>query len=175
MNTSTDAITKSSSIQQIPTMTKKKDPMELSMQSFLQLMVAQMQNQDPMNPTSQDTYLMQMAQMASLQAMTQMSEVTMMTYGASLAGKEVTVGEVDKNGKMQEIVGTVTGVTFYDGHTILYVDEKPYAMDQLLAVGKLPPVPDKPDTDGTKPDGTTDSEEKPSPEVEPKPEQTTEV
>ncbi len=169
MNTSTDAITRSSSVQTTKVATKKKDPTEMSMQTFLQLMVAQMQNQDPMNPTSQDTYMVQMAQMASLQAMTKMSEVTMMTYGASLAGKEVTVGEVDPKGEMKEIVGTVTGVTFYEGQTILYVDGKPYSMDQLLAVGKLPPPPTKPEE---KPNPNPDGTQKPD-AVEP--EKTTEV
>lgn len=114
---------------------------ELNMESFLQLIVAQMQNQDPMNPTSQDTYMTQLAQLAMVQSINDMAQTSVITYAASLSGKEVTVANVKSNNEIEEVVGTVTGVGFYNNEPILYVDGKAYSMSQLLAVGKLPEIP----------------------------------
>lgn len=128
---------------------------ELSMESFLQLIVAQMQNQDPMNPTSQDTYMTQLAQLAMVQSINGMAQTTVITYAASLSGKEVTVANIKNNNEIEEVVGTVTGVGFYNGEPILYVDGKAYSMSQLLAVGKLPELPEE----GEDGDGNTDTGE----------------
>lgn len=116
---------------------------ELSMESFLQLIVAQMQNQDPMNPTSQDTYMTQLAQLAMVQSINDMAQTSVVTYAASLSGKEVTVANIKSNNEIEEVQGTVTGVGFYNGEPILYVDGKAYSMSQLLAVGKLPELPEE--------------------------------
>lgn len=113
------------------------------MESFLQLIVAQMQNQDPMNPTSQDTYMTQLAQLAMVQSINDMAQTTVVTYAASLSGKEVTVANITSDNKIEEVVGTVTGVGFYNGEPILYVDGKAYSMSQLMAVGKLPELPEE--------------------------------
>lgn len=122
---------------------------ELSMDSFLQLIVAQMQNQDPMNPTSQDTYMTQLAQLAMVQSINDMAQTSVITYAASLSGKEVTVANITSDNKIEEVVGTVTGVGFYNGEPILYVDGKAYSMSQLIAVGKLPELPEEGGEGGT--------------------------
>mgnify|MGYP003374412486 CR=1 FL=1 len=132
---------------------------DLSMDTLMQLIVAQLQNQDPMNPTGQDTYMMQMAQLAVVQATNSMAQTTATTYAASLVGKEVTVVKFTDNGKKsEEVVGTVTGVAFLGGQPILYIGEDAYSMGQLIAVGKLPEEkpekPEKPEGGGTeKPEG----------------------
>lgn len=130
---------------------------ELSMESFLQLIVAQMQNQDPMNPTSQDTYMTQLAQLAMVQSINDMAQTSVVTYAASLSGKEVTVANIKSNNEIEEVQGTVTGVGFYNNEPILYVDGKAYSMSQLLAVGKLPELPES-DTDSTETDKGENSE-----------------
>ena len=86
-----------------------------------------------------------------------------MAYSASLVGKTVTVGEF-VNGKLNEVVGTVTGSARENGEQVIFVDGKKYKLNSIMAVGKLPPVDEKPPVE-EKPDGGT--EEKPPVEGKP--------
>jgi flagellar basal-body rod modification protein FlgD len=61
-----------------------------------------------------------------------------MLYTSSLVGKEVTIGQFDKSGKLQEIVGTVTATGTYNGNPVIYVNDARYDVSSILAVGKLP-------------------------------------
>ncbi len=62
-----------------------------------------------------------MVMMQMVDAMTNMTQASIMGYAASLVGKTVTVGEVDSNGRVQEVVGTVTGT----GVIILFCSHRP--------------------------------------------------
>ena len=66
------------------------------------------------------------------------TQASVMTYAASLVGKEVTVGVVDENGKIQEIYGEVTATGMYDGEQVIFMGENCYSLNSILAVGKLP-------------------------------------
>lgn len=81
-----------------------------------QLMVQQLQNQTMDNTTDTSDMLNQLVQMSVVQMMTTVKtsidtlvDANTLTYAASLVGKTVTVGEYGEDGKLQEVVGTVTG------------------------------------------------------------------
>lgn len=130
----------------------------LDMTDFLQLMVAQFQNQSIDDTASTTDMLNQLVQITVVQAITNITDATVMSYAGSLVGKEVTVGQYDDKGKLQEIVGTVTGTGSYGGQQVVYVDGKGYFLSEIMAVGRLPkpdPAPE-PDPDPTPdPDGAT--------------------
>ncbi|MEG1684135.1 MAG: flagellar hook capping FlgD N-terminal domain-containing protein [Oscillospiraceae bacterium] len=133
---------------------------ELDMSDFLTLMVKQFQNQDIDNAASTSDMMNQMVQMSVMQAVTNITQATTMLYSAGLVGKEVTVGAIGEDGKLAEVVGTVTGTGTYGGQPVIFVNGKTYYLNEIMAVGKLPPKEEvKPDP---KPDEKPD--EKPKPE-----------
>ena len=147
----------------------KKRNNALDMDSFLQLLAAQISHQDPMNPQGNEDYMVQMAQMSMVQAMNDMMQMSMTTYASSMLGKTVTVAEVI-NGKVNKIEGVVSGVSIYNGKPILHIDGKDFTLDKLMVIGKMPEKkPEKPQgtegtegTEGIKPDtGTSEEPEKP--------------
>ena len=119
------------------------------MTDFLTMMVAQFQNQDPENAASTTDMLNQMVQMSMIQAITNITDAATMIYSSSLVGKEVTVGQFDSDGKLQEIVGTVTGTGTYNGNPVVFVDGVSYNLSSILAVGRLPGTNDGSGESGT--------------------------
>ena len=144
---------------------KKGSGAELSFTDMLGLMVAQFQNQTIDNQADTNDMMNQLIQMTMMQGMTKMTtqmedltQANILSYSASLAGKEDTVGVKDEEGNLQEIVGTVTAAGTYDGHPVIFIGDKSYLLSSIMAVGKLPEIkdPEKPgegDGDGTDPDG----------------------
>lgn len=120
----------------------------LEMDDFLNLIVKQFQNQDIENAASTSDMMNQLVQMTVIQAVSNITDATTMMYTASLVGKEVTIGQYDKNGKLEEIVGTVTATGTYGGQPVVFVNGTSYHLSSIMAVGKLP------ETDTTKPDTT---------------------
>lgn len=110
----------------------------LDMTDFLSLMVAQFQNQDPDNAASTTDMLNQMVQMSMIQAITNITDAATMLYTSSLVGKEVTIGQYDSEGKLQELVGTVTGTGTYNNNPVVFVDGVSYSVSSIMAVGRLP-------------------------------------
>ena len=121
----------------------------LDMTDFLTMMVAQFQNQDPENAASTTDMLNQMVQMSMIQAITNITDAATMIYSSSLVGKEVTVGQFDSDGKLQEIAGTVTGTGTYNGNPVVFVDGVSYNLSSILAVGRLPGTNDGSGESGT--------------------------
>ena len=128
----------------------KESSMGLDMTDFLKLMVAELTNQSIDQTADTSDMLNQMVQMQMVQALVNMTDASVMSYAASLVGKEVTVGQYDSEGKLQEIVGTVTGTGTYNGNQVIFVGDKYYQMSEILAVGTLPKS-----TEETAPDGQT--------------------
>ena len=62
----------------------------VSVDDFLNLMVAQLQNQDFMNPVDDTQYVTQLAQFATMQQMQELATYMKTNYVMSLVGKEVT-------------------------------------------------------------------------------------
>lgn len=112
----------------------------LTMTDFYTLLAAQLRYQDADNPMDTSEMMAQMVQSQMIQTITQLSEVTITTYAASMAGKEVTVAEVDSKGQYtgENTVGVVESVVFSGNTPILFVNGKGYYMSQLMAIGKVP-------------------------------------
>jgi len=108
----------------------------LNMDDFLQLLVAQLKNQDMYNTMDDSEYMAQMAQFSMLQAITDMSELSMTSYGVSLIGKEVTVGEIGADGTVKSIEGIVDSVNFYNGSPQVVVDNKSYSLSSVMSVNE---------------------------------------
>lgn len=147
------------SMQSTSSVKKNSDSFGLDMTDFLKMIVAQFQNQDPENAADTSDMLNQMVQMSMIQAIADITDAVSLSYSASLVGKEVTVGTFDSEGKLQEVVGTVTGTGSYNGSPVIYVDGQMYSMSSIMAVGRLPSTepaqPEQPEQpDATEPGGT---------------------
>jgi len=108
----------------------------LSMDDFLQLLVAQLKNQDMYNTMDNSEYMAQMAQFSMLQAITDMSELSMTSYGVSLIGKEVTVARIGSDGKMSTLKGIVDSVNFYNGSPQVVVEDMSYPLSSVMQVNE---------------------------------------
>lgn len=92
---------------------------------FLKLMMVQLRNQDPTKPFDSSQMLTQQAQFASLEQMQNLNTnlLTLLamqnvSQATSMLGK--TVQGVDTDGT--NVTGTISGVRFIDGETVLSVD-----------------------------------------------------
>ena len=151
-----------------------KDNLTLTMEQFLQLMIVQFQNQDMDNPASTSDMMNQLMQMSNIQAMATMTDASTMTYAASLVGKTVTIGEYT-NGKLNEIVGQVTGTGTYDGEQVIFVNGKTYPITSIMAIGEIPKEDEvDPDFGVDPPEGSEKPEDTEKPEGTDKPEGSTE-
>lgn len=151
--------------------TSRKNNTTLDMQDFLMLMVAQFQNQSIDDTADTSEMMNQMVQMQAITAMTNMTDATIMSYAGSLVGKEVTIGQLNAQGKLEETVVTITGTGLSNGEQVLFAGDTTYKLSEIMAVGRLPKlegeeeVPgagDKPEEPG-KPEGpeTPDKPEEP--------------
>jgi len=133
---------------------------ELSFTDMLQLMVVQFQNQTIDNTADTTDMMNQLVQMTVMQAMTglttkmeEVAQANVLSYSASLVGKNVTVGEYDKDGNLNEIYGEVTATGTYDGRAVIFMGDKSYYLSSIMAVGKLP---EKKEDAGTEAGGGSD-------------------
>ena len=129
--------------------------MGLQFEDFLQLMVQQLQNQTIDNTADTSDMLNQLVQMSTVEMLTSVKSsledlvsANTLTYAASLVGKTVTVGRLDEEGNIEEIVGTVTGTGTYQGTPVIFVDGEMYALNDIMAVGVLPELPEEPEEPG---------------------------
>ncbi|MFR4202760.1 MAG: hypothetical protein ACLT09_17525 [Flavonifractor plautii] len=63
------------------------------------------------------------------------------------------MGQYDEDGKLQEIEGVVTGTGNYQGVPVIFVNDKMYPLNSIMAVGKLPEIPEEPEGPGEGGDG----------------------
>lgn len=119
---------------------KSKKITGLDMQDFLTLMVAEFTNQSIDQTADTSDMLNQLIQMSVVQSINEITDATLQTYSASLVGKEVTIGVAKGDGKVEEIVGTVTGTAVYNDQQVCYIDggDTMYYLNQIMAVGRLP-------------------------------------
>ena len=124
-----------------------RDNTNLTFEDMLLLMVTQLQNQTIDNQADTNDMMNQLIQMTVMQAITEMStqvedltNANIMSYSASLVGKEVTVGVVDKKngGLAEEIVGTVTATGTYNGQQVIFLGDRYFPLSSIMAVGRLP-------------------------------------
>lgn len=139
----------------------KKDNTTIEMTDFLMLMVAQFQNQSIDSTADTSDMLNQMVQMQMVQALTNMTDATVTMYAGSLVGKEVTIGQYNGDGKLEEIVGTVTGTGVSGGDQVIFVDGKSYYLSDIMAVGRLPEKTEE----AEKPEDGKEEAKDPTPQV----------
>lgn len=107
--------------------TEKNDV--VTMESFYQLLIAEMQNQDPLEPTSNTEFISQMATFTSLQAQQDNFEMQQQNYAKSLIGQVVGVN----TGGEQLYQGTVEYVTYGD-EIMVHIDGKNYPLSSVKLV-----------------------------------------
>ena len=160
------------------TIAKKGSNTDLDMTDFISLMIVQMTNKGIDDSMDTSEMLNQMVQMQMITSMVNMTDAVTMNYAASLVGKEVTVGKLGDDGKLQEVVGVVTGTGTMDGQQVIFVNDEYYYLNEIMAVGKLPPPQEDDEEDGDKvedagkPGGTQKPEDTKKPEGTETPEDT---
>lgn len=127
----------------------KKSQLDLDVESFLQLIVAQIQNQDVLgmgdsgsSSSSSGDFVDQLLQMTLVQSLSNMMDMSMTSYAMGMVGKEVTVASLEGT----EVVtdqGIVTGVSIYGDEPILHVNGKEYSLSQVMVVGSTEAKKDK--------------------------------
>lgn len=154
---------------------KKGANTELDMTDFIQLMITQLTNQGIDESVDTSDMLNQMIQMQMVETIATLTDASVMSYAASLVGQMVTVGKFDSEGNLQEVYGQVTGTGTMNGNQVVFIDNgEYYQMNEILAVGKLPPKeevedPEKPG-EGEKPEGPEEPGEGEKPEGPEEPE-----
>ena len=149
------------------TIAKKGSNLDLDMTDFITLMITQMTNQGIDDTMDTSEMLNQMVQMQMITSMVNMTDATTMNYAASLVGKEVTVGKYGEDGKLEELVGTVTATATKDGQQVIFMGDEYYYLNEIMAVGRLPEPKEDEETGGTengdKTEGTENPGETPKP------------
>lgn len=102
--------------------------------AFLQLLVAQMKYQDPLEPTSNTEYISQYAQFSQVEQMQNMAVSMDLQRASGLVGQEVYVKTTDSQGKTNYVQGKVDYVGYENGKAYVYIDEKPYSLDDVDSV-----------------------------------------
>lgn len=126
--------------------TSRKGNTELNMEDFLQLMIVQLQSQTIDNAMDTSEMMNQMVQMQMISAITNMTETNVMSYASSLVGKVVTIGIVTEQG-LEEREVLVTGTGVMNGQQVIFGKDstgkiETYGLNQIMAVGQLPPIED---------------------------------
>lgn len=112
----------------------------VSVDTFFQLLMAEMTNQDPLEPTTNTEFVSQLASFTALQTSEDTLYYNTVSYAASLAGKSVTVSErdgTDENGKvkMKLVTGVVTGVDISDEKNVeVTINGKRYPITNVMNV-----------------------------------------
>ncbi len=101
----------------------------VTMESFYELLVAEMQNQDPLEPTSNTEFISQMATFTSLQATQDNFAMQQQNYARSLIGQNVGVSD----GGSELVQGIVEYATFGD-EIMIRVNGKNYPLTSLKMV-----------------------------------------
>lgn len=123
--------------------TSRKNNTELNMEDFLQLMVVQLQNQTIDDAMDTSEMMNQLVQMQMISAITNMTETNVMSYASSLVGKVVTIGLTTQDG-LEEREVLVTGTGVMNGQQVIFGKDntgkiETYGLNQIMAVGQLPP------------------------------------
>lgn len=108
----------------------------VSIDTFFQLLLAEMTNQDPLEPTSNTEFVSQLANFTALQTNSDSLYYNTVSYASSLAGKTVTVAtKISGSDEKKTETGVVTNVDISDDNKIeLTVNGKKYALKDIIYV-----------------------------------------
>jgi len=131
-----------------PAHNTKKNNTSLDMTDFLQLMIVQLQNQTMDDTMDTSEMINQMVQMQMITAMTNMTDASVMSYASSLVGKEVTVVQYDGSTPVEMVV-EICGTGTYGGNQVVFdKDGNMYALNEIMAVGRIPDKKDEGEDSG---------------------------
>lgn len=115
----------------------------VSIDTFFQLLLAEMTNQDPLEPTSNTEFVSQLANFTALQTNSDSLHYNTVSYASSLAGKTVTVATegttTDASGKTvkKTETGVVTNVDISEDDDVrITVGGKKYALKDVMYVNQ---------------------------------------
>lgn len=110
---------------------------DVSVQDFLNLMVAQLQNQDFMNPVDDTQFVTQLAQFSTMQQMQELAEYSKSSYVQSLVGKTVTAARNSVGGDIDKVTGMVEKISLVDNEYKIYVkgSKQPFTLEQIMEIG----------------------------------------
>ena len=114
---------------------EKKD--QVSVESFLELMVAQLQNQDFTNPVDDTQYVAQLAQFATMQAMQELNYFSKSNYVMSMVGKEVTASRITIGGNMETVTGVVTKISLVDNEFGVFIGDEMFSLSQIMEIKQV--------------------------------------
>ena len=129
----------------------QREPVKtLDKDAFLQIMIAQLRYQDPSSPMDSGKFIEQMAMFTTLEQMTNMSKnmeklysMQELNYASSLIGRQVTLLTDE-----EQVMGEVKRVTMGEAGINIWVSNKPYSMEQVIAVeGRVSSEPEELPTD----------------------------
>ena len=129
--------------------TSRKNNTDLDMTDFLKLMIVQLQSQTLDDTMDTSEMMNQLVQMQMISAITNMTETNVMSYASSLVGKVVTIGIPTEEG-LEEREVLVTGTGVMNGQQVIFGKDntgkiETYGLNQIMAVGQLPPIEDTED------------------------------
>ncbi len=106
----------------------------VSVDDFLQLMIAQLTNQDFMNPVDDTQYVTQLAQFSSMEAMQELSYYSQTNYVSSMLGKTVTAASYGIGGSVSQETGIVSKVNLSGDEFTFTVNGKEFLMSQIMTL-----------------------------------------
>ena len=146
--------------------TSRKNNTDLDMTDFLKLMIVQLQSQTMDDTMDTSEMMNQLVQMQMISAITNMTETNVMSYASSLVGKVVTIGIPTEQG-LEEREVLVTGTGVMNGQQVIFGKDstgriETYGLNQIMAVGQLPPIEDTEDPEDPEQPGDGGDVEGPS-------------
>lgn len=115
----------------------------VSVDDFLNLMVAQLSNQDFMNPVDDTQFVTQLAQFATMQSMQEMNSHMKTNYMLSLIGQEVTAARYTVSGTIETETGPIEKITLADNEHAVYVNGKKFTLEQIMEYHQKTETTDK--------------------------------
>lgn len=110
---------------------------QISVENFLELMVAQLKNQDFTNPVDDTQYIAQLAQFATMQSMQELNYYSQSNYVISMVGKEVTASKLTIGGKLQTVTGIVTKISLVDKQFAVFIGDEMFSLSQIMEVKQV--------------------------------------
>jgi flagellar basal-body rod modification protein FlgD len=110
---------------------------QVSVESFLELMVAQLQNQDFTNPVDDTQYVSQLAQFATMQAMQELNYFSKSNYVMSMVGKEVTASRMTIGGNLETVTGVVSKISLVDNEFGVFIGDQMFSLSQIMEIKQV--------------------------------------
>lgn len=111
---------------------------QVSVENFLELMVAQLKNQDFTNPVDDTQYIAQLAQFATMQSMQELNYYSQSNYVISMVGKEVTASKLSVGGNLETVTGIVTKISLVDNQFAIFIGDEMFSLSQIMEVKQAP-------------------------------------